>query len=157
MGPPGKSSFGQTFLSLLFQQNPDLNPIFGFWLGNLYDWQGMGQLIIGGIDTDHLKGPITWSPSLSPNSWILSMNAVKLGDRHLASHPQGALLDTGSSLLVAPRSIYRDIIRLLGATPHPTRKGLHQVITIALFIRLLVVGRRGCHSLVFKSRVSGII
>jgi len=86
-------------------------PVFGFYLGN----NTPGELVLGGVDPDHVVGDFTWVNVTDSRYWAVPLDAVKLGDFLTISLTRAAIVDSGTSLLVGPENEVRAIAAMLGA------------------------------------------
>jgi hypothetical protein len=85
---------------------------FSFYLGNSED--DAGELVLGGYDSAHFTGDLTWVPLIATTYWEIKLDSLKVGS---SSYGQGAkaIIDTGTSLLTGPSSDVKKIAAQLGA------------------------------------------
>lgn len=75
-----------------------------------------GELIIGGIDSSHYTGEITYEPLTSETYWEITMTGLALGDKSITTNYR-AVLDTGTSILAGPKADVAAVAKLVGAKP----------------------------------------
>jgi len=89
--------------------------VFAFYLGD--SETDAGELVLGGYDSTHYTGPITWIPLTSATYWQFAFDKLVVG-KDTFSDPSGinaAILDTGTSLLTAPSAYVKQIAKTVGA------------------------------------------
>lgn len=66
------------------------------------------MLVVGGTDAERLAaGPVQYTPSIEPNSYVVSMEAVTVGDESLPMPEKAvALPDTGTTLAFFPKTVF---------------------------------------------------
>lgn len=66
------------------------------------------MLVVGGTDAERLAaGPVQYTPSIDPNSYVVSMEAVTVGDESLPMPEKAvALPDTGTTLAFFPKTVF---------------------------------------------------
>ncbi|XP_053957918.1 lysosomal aspartic protease-like [Anastrepha ludens] len=90
------------------------SPVFGFYLArNGSDTDG-GELTLGGIDSSHYVGELTYVPVSSEGYWQFQMGWVSISDT-LACVYCSAIADTGTSLIGVPTELYANIQSGIGA------------------------------------------
>jgi len=76
-------------------------------------------IIFGEIDSQYYQPPINWIPVVSQSYWTIDLDDVVVGN----SHPGGcngwfsyckAIVDTGTSLIVAPTSAFNELSAAIG-------------------------------------------
>eukprot|EP01055_Gregarina_sp_Pseudo9_P004249 Gregarina_sp_Pseudo_9__4248@NODE_43_length_5170_cov_129_922042_g40_i0_p1_GENE_NODE_43_length_5170_cov_129_922042_g40_i0NODE_43_length_5170_cov_129_922042_g40_i0_p1_ORF_typecomplete_len635_score144_35Asp/PF00026_23/1_7e87TAXi_N/PF14543_6/6_4e12TAXi_C/PF14541_6/4_9e03TAXi_C/PF14541_6/0_014_NODE_43_length_5170_cov_129_922042_g40_i0921996 len=87
--------------------------IFAFHLGtkNKED----GELTIGGYHGEDVTGPIRWIPLAEKDYWSIKLDDLKIGHASLLKDPIKTIVDSGTSLLAAPKHIVEEIDHLIGA------------------------------------------
>ncbi|KAI3753371.1 hypothetical protein L2E82_25423 [Cichorium intybus] len=93
-------------------------PVFSFWLNrNTKDDEG-GELVFGGVDTNHFVGQHTYVPVTQKGYWQFEMNDVLIGDESTGFCTNGcsAIADSGTSLLAGPTTIVTQINQAIGAS-----------------------------------------
>ncbi|KAJ8325311.1 hypothetical protein O5D80_006254 [Batrachochytrium dendrobatidis] len=88
--------------------------IFGFFLTR--GGVSGSSLTLGGIDTTHVNGAITWIPVVRKAYWEVVMDSVTLGKTTLATGSH-AVFDSGTSLIAIPTVHANQIHQQLGAIP----------------------------------------
>eukprot|EP01054_Gregarina_sp_Poly1_P002854 Gregarina_sp_Poly_1__2853@NODE_1797_length_3309_cov_939_133560_g1138_i1_p1_GENE_NODE_1797_length_3309_cov_939_133560_g1138_i1NODE_1797_length_3309_cov_939_133560_g1138_i1_p1_ORF_typecomplete_len497_score63_89Asp/PF00026_23/3_6e65TAXi_N/PF14543_6/4e11TAXi_N/PF14543_6/1_3e04_NODE_1797_length_3309_cov_939_133560_g1138_i12151705 len=75
--------------------------VFAFHLGkkNKED----GELTIGGYHNETITGPIRWIPLVEKDYWSIKLDGLRVGHADLLQHPLKAIVDSGTSLLAAPK------------------------------------------------------
>jgi len=127
---PGWSFFGQ-----LVQQHPSMLPRFSVFLARTDT--GQSSITFGGHDETKAASDVHWVPVALPalGYWQVYIHQVRVGDVVLDDCVDGgcrAILDTGTSLLGAPRQSIKNLHNLLSrdvlSAPGGTGSGEGQVI-----------------------------
>lgn len=69
------------------------------------------SMTLGGIDESEVSGDIEYHDVASESYWLIKVDSLKLGDKVIASNLKG-IVDTGTSLMVANKSVIEDIANL---------------------------------------------
>jgi len=126
---PGYSFFGQ-----MVAQHPAMQPRFSVFLARTD--QGESSISFGGHDETKAASDIHWVPVAMPELgyWQVHIQAVRMGDVVLDTCADGgcrAILDTGTSLLGAPRqaikSLHQHLSRDVFFAPKGVGEGEDQV------------------------------
>jgi len=88
--------------------------VFAFWLTE--DPNDGGELILGGIDQDHFTGPITYVPLTNKTYWEFAVDSMDIGGSFTFAKNIKAIADSGTSVLVGPTAIVKQINQKIGAT-----------------------------------------
>ncbi|XP_017490734.1 PREDICTED: lysosomal aspartic protease-like [Rhagoletis zephyria] len=100
----------------LYSQGLIDSPVFAFYLtSNGTSSQG-GELTLGGVDSNHFNGQISYVPVTSEGYWQFQMNSVSVGNA-IACMYCSAIADTGTSLLGVPTSLYYEMQNAISAYP----------------------------------------
>ncbi|XP_050321966.1 lysosomal aspartic protease-like [Bactrocera neohumeralis] len=98
----------------LYTQGLIDSPVFAFYLtSNGTSTQG-GELTLGGVDTNHYVGELTYVPVVSEGYWQFNMDSVIINGEDICSECS-AIADTGTSLLAVPTDIYENVQNAIGA------------------------------------------
>lgn len=103
----------------LFDQQTDLERLFGFWISSEPDSEPSGIISIGHLNDTLFKRSICWSPIKSDHLyWETKISGIKYGRRRLTRtiFSQSAVIDTGTSLNIGPPRYVNRLARRLGAT-----------------------------------------
>ncbi|KAG0266469.1 Vacuolar protease A [Mortierella polycephala] len=100
------------FYSLIDQKLID-EPVFGFYLAGP-DGSTGGQMTLGGVDDSHFEGELDWHNVRRKGYWEIDLNKIKLGDEEVELD-SGAVIDTGSSLIVLQTAMAEMINKEIGA------------------------------------------
>eukprot|EP00930_Biecheleria_cincta_P048755 TRINITY_DN3401_c0_g1_i2.p1 TRINITY_DN3401_c0_g1~~TRINITY_DN3401_c0_g1_i2.p1 ORF type:complete len:689 (-),score=118.39 TRINITY_DN3401_c0_g1_i2:12-2078(-) len=108
---PGYSFFGQ-----MVEQHPAMLPRFSVFLARTD--QGESSISFGGHDESKAASDLYWVPVALPELgyWQVQVHQVRIGDEILDDCADGgcrAILDTGTSLLGAPRQAVKSLHQLL--------------------------------------------
>jgi len=98
----------------MVSQGKVAEPVFAFYLSN--DPAVDGELVFGGIDTNHYTGELSYVPLSSATYWELPLDAMKIGGKSVTAVTK-AIVDSGTSLLAGPPTEVKAIAKLVGATP----------------------------------------
>ncbi|KAM7278643.1 hypothetical protein ACFE04_005777 [Oxalis oulophora] len=94
-------------------------PVFSFWFNRNADDNGEGgELVFGGMDSNHYKGDHTYVPVSQKGYWQFEMGDVLVDNKTTGFCVKGcsAIADSGTSLLAGPTSIVTEINHAIGAT-----------------------------------------
>lgn len=86
---------------------------FAFYLGNS-DTES-GELVLGGADSNHYTGDITWVNLYSATYWEIQIGGLVVGTTSFVSTPTKAIVDSGTSILTGPPETVAAIAKSLGA------------------------------------------
>ncbi|KAK3817589.1 MAG: endopeptidase [Benniella sp.] len=100
------------FYNMINQSLVD-EPVFGFYLGQADGTLG-GQMTLGGIDTDHFEGELQYHNVRRKGYWEIDLTKVVLGDEQVELN-SGAVIDTGSSMIVLEKALAEMINKQIGA------------------------------------------
>jgi len=101
------------FYSLVNQKLID-EPVFGFYLAQA-DGSTGGQMTLGGVDSNHYEGELEWHDVRRKGYWEIDLNKIRLGDEEVDFDGSGAVIDTGSSLIVLQTALAEMINKQIGA------------------------------------------
>jgi len=87
------------------------DPVFAFYLADTND---ESEAIFGGIDESHYTGKMTHIPLRRKAYWEVTLDSLTFGGE-TADMDMGAILDTGTSLLVLPATIAELLNNQIGA------------------------------------------
>jgi hypothetical protein len=82
-------------------------PVMGYHLARAADSNNDGEVTFGGVDASKFKGQLVEVPNVSTQGfWEIKLDGVKFGGKTIASLSKGrtAILDTGTTLIVAPQA-----------------------------------------------------
>ncbi|KAI9282764.1 aspartic peptidase domain-containing protein [Sporodiniella umbellata] len=102
------------FYNMVRQGLIDQN-MFSFWLSNKTGVEHGGELTFGGMDPDHYKGEVTWSPVTRKGYWEVELENTKFNGEKMNMGSIGAAIDTGTSLLIAPTAVTDYVNTQIGA------------------------------------------
>ena len=99
---------------------------FSFYLNRDQAKSPGGEIIFGGIDTNYIKGDITYVPLTKVGYWQFAMDGVSIpatqsGEADISACDGGcqAIADTGTSLIAGPKDEVLKLNERIGATPLP--------------------------------------
>ncbi|CAI9166995.1 unnamed protein product [Rangifer tarandus platyrhynchus] len=92
-------------------------PVFAFYLSKI---KPEGSVVMfGGVDKSYYQGALNWVPLIQANDWHVHMDRISINSRVIACNGGcEAFVDTGTSLILGPRRLVDNILRLFGATKH---------------------------------------
>lgn len=95
------------------KQNIVDQPIFAFYLGD----DGPGELTFGGYDPSKFEGDLEYVKLDAATYWQILLDKVTIGDRYRNGDGVGltAIVDSGTSLMVGPKSEVVKIAKAIGA------------------------------------------
>ena len=95
------------------RQNKVDQPVFAFYLGD----NGPGELTFGGYDPSKFEGELEFVKLDAATYWQIAMDAVTAGSYNQKGKIT-AIVDSGTSLLVGPKSEVAKLANAMGATPN---------------------------------------
>jgi len=69
-----------------------------------------GALILGGVNPNLMKEPVTYHQGHSPAYWMVGLGQMKVGDTVVETSGARGIVDSGTSLLVGPPDIINRIL-----------------------------------------------
>ncbi|XDA87659.1 hypothetical protein R6Z07F_017336 [Ovis aries] len=91
-------------------------PVFAFYLSK--DEREGSVVMFGGVDHRYYKGELNWIPLIKADNWIVHMDRISMKRKVIAcSGGCNALVDTGSSEIVGPSTLVKNILKIIGAKP----------------------------------------
>ncbi|KAG4301194.1 hypothetical protein PCK1_002504 [Pneumocystis canis] len=100
----------------MIQQNALEEPLFAFWIGDLSDGVEGGECTFGGLDSNHYEGSVTYIPVRRKAYWEVSLISFSYGNDLIKLENTGAILDTGTSLIIMPTVIADLLNNAIGAS-----------------------------------------
>jgi len=93
-------------------------PVFSFWLNRHTEEEEGGEIIFGGVDSDHFIGEHTYVPVTQKGYWQFDMGDVLIGGKTTGFCSGGcaAIADSGTSLLAGPTTVITQINHAIGAS-----------------------------------------
>lgn len=101
----------------MIDQNLIQEKVFSFWLNRDEDDANGGEIVFGGVDTQHFKGNHTYVPISRKGYWQFEMGDFLIGNytTGLCAAGCSAIADSGTSLLTGPTTIITQINHAIGA------------------------------------------
>ncbi|WVZ00829.1 hypothetical protein V8G54_026898 [Vigna mungo] len=92
-------------------------PVFSFWLNRNTDEEQGGEIVFGGVDSDHYKGKHTYVPVTHKGYWQIQIEDVLIDNltTGFCSAKCSAIVDSGTSLLAGPTGVIAQINHAIGA------------------------------------------
>mmetsp|Transcript_19372 Transcript_19372/g.26622 ORF Transcript_19372/g.26622 Transcript_19372/m.26622 type:complete len:381 (+) Transcript_19372:26-1168(+) len=106
------NSVPTAFQNLVDQKLVD-EAMFAFYLGS--SASDAGELVLGGTDSAHFTGEITWENLYSATYWEIQIVGMSVGGVSYVSAPTKAIVDSGTSILTGPSDVVQAIAKQLGA------------------------------------------
>ncbi|CAI9101387.1 OLC1v1038697C1 [Oldenlandia corymbosa var. corymbosa] len=100
----------------MLNQNLVHEKVFSFWLNRDQNAREGGELIFGGVDSNHYVGQHTYVPVTKKGYWEFEMGDFRIGNVSAGSCDEGcaAIVDSGTSLLAAPTAVVAQINHAIG-------------------------------------------
>ncbi|KAI8888985.1 acid protease, partial [Backusella circina FSU 941] len=99
-GAPKKS-----LVERLYDEELIERPVVGFWLSH-DKHQGTGEVLFGAVNKSHYRGKLKYIPILTRSFWAIPVNQVKVNYQPILRNQRiSAVIDTGSTLILAPKEI----------------------------------------------------
>ncbi|KAK0522991.1 hypothetical protein OC835_006393 [Tilletia horrida] len=93
-----------TPIDALFASGQVSAPVMGYRLGRVADGRNDGEVTFGGVDKLRFSGNLIEVDNISKQGfWEAAMGAVSFAGRDLGMQGRTAILDTGTTLIVAPK------------------------------------------------------
>ncbi|XP_022867275.1 cyprosin-like isoform X1 [Olea europaea var. sylvestris] len=92
--------------------------VFSFWFNRKANDEDGGELVFGGIDSNHFRGEHTYVPVTRKGYWQFDMGDILVGNETTGFCSGGcsAIADSGTSLLAGPTTIIAQINHAIGAS-----------------------------------------
>ncbi|KAK6918844.1 Peptidase family A1 domain, partial [Dillenia turbinata] len=102
----------------MIEQGLIKEPVFSFWLNRDADDKEGGEIVFGGVDTDHFNGEHTYVPVTQKGYWQFDMGDVLIDGDSTGFCTAGcsAIAASGTSLLAGPTTIITQINHAIGAS-----------------------------------------
>ncbi|KAI9145435.1 aspartic peptidase domain-containing protein [Paraphysoderma sedebokerense] len=91
------------------------DPVFSFWLGDVNKGTEGGELVFGGSDPARYTGSLHYAPIVRKGYWEVKVDTLRFGDTDLKLTNHTAAIDTGTSLIAAPKEEAEMINTKIGA------------------------------------------
>lgn len=84
-------------------------------------------LILGGVDESYATEPLTWVPLKNTTYWLIDIDGIGVNGK--SSGPIGAVVDSGTSLLVGSADVIQPLINAIGDydCDHPEKSPVIEV------------------------------
>jgi len=99
------------FYNMIEQEKLD-EPVFSFFLGST---DQNSEVVFGGVDESHYTGKLIKLPVRRKAYWEVELEAISFGEDTAQLESTGAVIDTGSSLIILPSSIAELLNSEIGA------------------------------------------
>ncbi|KAJ2963482.1 hypothetical protein NQZ79_g1567 [Umbelopsis isabellina] len=93
---------------MMHEQGQIDNPVVGVWLGRSREGGG-GEMTFGGTNQAHYDGEFQYVPVDNQKYWQVKLTGVSSGGQKLSLQNKEAIIDTGTTIIVAPADIVRHI------------------------------------------------
>lgn len=101
------------FVNMVDQKAVD-EPVFAFYLSGA---DGVdGEMTLGGIDSAHYTGDLTYVPVTSEDYWSVGLDSITIKGESMTTTTK-AIVDTGTSLFAGPTEDVKKIAAAVGAKP----------------------------------------
>ncbi|XP_042976367.1 aspartic proteinase A1-like isoform X1 [Carya illinoinensis] len=93
-------------------------PVFSFWLNRNIEGEEGGEIVFGGVDSDHYNGEHTYVPVTQKGYWQFDLDDVLVDGETTGFCGDGcsAIADSGTSLLAGPTTVITQINHAIGAS-----------------------------------------
>jgi len=103
-----------TVFSNMVEQKVVDAPVFGFYLSGTSGSDG--EMTLGGIDSNHYTGDITYVDLTQESYWETKLDSLVVNGTRMTS-ATAVILDTGTSILAGPSADVKALAALVGAKP----------------------------------------
>jgi phytepsin len=100
----------------LLAQGLVTQPIFAFWLNRVSDAKVGGELVLGGVDSNHYTGDFVYVPLSEKTYWRFTADSLGIVGQAPLCEKCSAIADTGTSLIAGPSEIVKKLNTEIGAT-----------------------------------------
>ncbi|XP_024963351.1 aspartic proteinase A1-like [Cynara cardunculus var. scolymus] len=92
------------------------DPMFSIWLNPGAKQEKGGEIVFGGVDSDHYKGNHTFVPITQKGYWQFDLGDVLINGKSkgYCQHGCSAIADSGTSMLAGPTSVVTEINKAIG-------------------------------------------
>lgn len=104
---------GSTVFGSAIEQGLVKDPMFAFYLGDDSD----GELTLGGYDKSKFSGELAWVGLQKATYWQVKLDGAQMGS--YSTKDTNCIIDSGTSLLVGPKSEVSKLASKVGATQTP--------------------------------------
>jgi cathepsin D len=98
----------------MIDQKAVSDSVFGFYLSGTSGTDG--EMTLGGIDSNHYTGELTYVPLTQESYWETKLDALVMNGTRMTS-ATAVILDTGTSILAGPSADVKAIALAVGAKP----------------------------------------
>lgn len=111
LAPSDQGSGNNLFIEELYNAGIIGAKVFSMSLGQSALDQN-SRVVLGGFRPELAKpgAPLSWNPLVDTMYWTVEMNAFSVGKKELPITAKQAVLDTGSSFIVVPRSDFDQLL-----------------------------------------------
>ncbi|GFO15499.1 cathepsin d [Plakobranchus ocellatus] len=104
-------------------------PVFSFYLKRIETDGPDSVLTLGGTNSDFYTGEFTFVDISEPDQWKFKMDRVQLSNGAGIIYPEGcgAVVDSGTSLIIGPKDEVDHLNRELGGSPIPELPRMYSV------------------------------
>lgn len=85
--------------------------IFSFYLYS----SSKGTLLLGDYDESHYQGELAWLRARGFHQWEVPIESAIIGDTEYDAGTAGAILDSGSNMILCPHSFFSVLVEKTGA------------------------------------------
>jgi len=118
LGFPRARHAAPVFQNMVDQKLVD-QPVYGLWMNKDDSASVGGSLTLGGYDSSHYRGRVTWTRVIEPAHWKLSVDSVMFGNVDVTAGCEDCrevVLDSGAGKHVwAPKEAHKKIVEVTGA------------------------------------------
>ena len=107
------SNLTTVFHNMIDQKAVD-DSVFGFYLSGTSGSDG--EMTLGGIDSNHYTGELTYVPLTQESYWETKLDSLVINGTRMTS-ATAVILDTGTSILAGPSADVKAIALAVGAKP----------------------------------------
>ncbi|KAI8643858.1 aspartic peptidase domain-containing protein [Parasitella parasitica] len=121
-----------TFVQDLHAQGKIKEPIVSFWLGRSAADDGQGEVMFGGVNTNHFAGDIAYIPVEQKSLWKVPITGVSINGYQIYDKVGSAILDTGTTLLVVPTAVSKKIHKAIPGANYDALYGWRMPCNLAV-------------------------
>ena len=114
------------------------DPSFSFLFSKTAGQEG-SKLVLGGVHQAYATGDFKYYPLVAQNYWKIAVDRVSIGDNSVTA--LSGVVDTGTSVIVGPKSLVDPLIQGLPANPDCATLDQYPNMTFTIVILYFIQGR----------------
>ncbi|KAI7869703.1 aspartic peptidase domain-containing protein [Spinellus fusiger] len=100
-----RTGLNESAVETMYRTGAIKEPIVGIWLGRTVADHGAGEMIFGGMNSNHFEGGLRYIPITRKGYWQVKLNGLVINHQEYGIFSRDAYLDTGSTLIILPPAL----------------------------------------------------